>query len=325
MRIAILDDYQDQVRHLPCFSLLAGHDIRILTQGEPDSAHLAAKLAGVEALVLIRERTRIDEQLLMSLPSLRLISQTGKISQHIDPALCQRHGVAIAEGTGSPVAPAELCWALIMAASRHLPAYCQTLSQGQWQQSGTLGLGRTLHGLTLGIWGYGKIGKLVARYGKAFGMLVLIWGSEASRQQAEQDGYASEDNKEAFFRRADVLSLHLRLNETTRGCVTRTDLARMKADSLLVNVSRAELIEPGALHATLCIHPTRRAALDVFDNEPATPENEPLLRLPNVVATPHLGYVEQNSYELYLRTAFENLIAFAEGRPTNLVVPAPCP
>ncbi|WP_429134358.1 D-2-hydroxyacid dehydrogenase family protein [Aeromonas hydrophila] len=321
MRIAILDDYQDQVRHLPCFTRLAGHDVTILTQSEPDPERLAANLTGVEALVLIRERTRIDEALLRRLPSLRLISQTGKISQHIDPLLCQRHGVAVAEGIGSPVAPAELCWALIMAASRHLPAYCHALAQGQWQQSGTLGLGRTLQGLTLGIWGYGKIGRLVAGYGRAFGMSVLIWGSEGSRLQAEQDGHASAPDKEAFFRDADILSLHLRLHEATRGCVTRTDLARMKADSLLVNVSRAELVEPGALYAELAANPTRRAALDVFDAEPATAQSEPLLRLPNVLATPHLGYVERNSYQLYFQAAFDNLIAFAEGRPTNLVLP----
>ncbi len=296
MRIAILDDYQDQVRHLPCFALLAGHDVTVLNQSEPDLAQLAAKLADVEALVLIRERTRIDEQLLIQLPTLKFISQTGKVSQHIDPILCLRYGVAVAEGSGSPIAPAELCWALIMAASRHIPAYSQALSQGQWQQSGDLGLGRTLHGLTLGIWGYGKIGQRIARYGKAFGMSVLIWGSEASRRQAELDGYTSASSKETFFSQADILSLHLRLNEATCGCVNRADLALMKADSLLVNISRAELIEPGALYAELCNHPGKRAAIDVFDIEPATPQNEPLLHLPNVLATPHLGYVEQNSY-----------------------------
>ncbi|WP_447833292.1 D-2-hydroxyacid dehydrogenase family protein [Aeromonas veronii] len=321
MRIAILDDYQDQVRHLHCFTLLAGHDVTILNQSEPDTTRLAALLEGMEALVLTRERTRIDEQLLMRLPTLKLISQTGKVSQHIDPALCQQYGVAVAEGIGSPIAPAELCWALIMAASRHIPAYSQALSQGQWQQSGDLGLGRTLHGLTLGIWGYGKIGQRIARYGKAFGMSVLIWGSEASRRQAELDGYACASSKEALFSQADILTLHLRLSKATRGAVTRADLARMKVDSLLVNTSRAELIEPGALYAELSTHPGKRAALDVFDIEPATLQNEPLLRLPNVLATPHLGYVEQNSYELYFRVAFENVLAFAEGKPANLVLP----
>ncbi|MEV3831153.1 D-2-hydroxyacid dehydrogenase family protein [Aeromonas allosaccharophila] len=321
MRIAILDDYQDQVRHLPCFALLAGHEVVVLNQSESDPERLAAMLEGIEAVVLIRERTRIDEQLLMRLPTLKLISQTGKVSQHIDPALCQRYGVAVVEGIGSPIAPAELCWALIMAASRHIPAYSQALSQGQWQQSGPLGLGRMLHGRTLGIWGYGKIGQRIARYGKAFGMSVLIWGSDASCRQAELDGYASASSKEVFFSQADILTLHLRLSEATRGCVTCTDLAQMKADSLLVNTSRAELIEPGALYAELSTHPGKRAALDVFDIEPATPQNEPLLRLPNVLATPHLGYVEQNSYELYFRAAFENVLAFAEGRPANLILP----
>jgi len=321
MRIAILDDYQDQVRHLPCFALLAGHEVTILNRNEPDTARLAAQLDGVEALVLIRERTRIDEQLLMRLPTLKLISQTGKVSQHIDPVLCQRYGVAVAEGVGSPIAPAELCWALIMAASRHIPAYSQALSQGQWQQSGSLGMGRTLHGLTLGIWGYGKIGKQVAGYGRAFGMSVLIWGSEASRQQAVLDGYTSATSKGAFFRHSDILSLHLRLNEATRGCVTRTDLAQMKADSLLINISRAELLEAQALYAELAAHPGKQAAIDVFDNEPATLANEPLLHLPNLLATPHLGYVERNSYELYFKAAFENVLAFAEQKPTNLVMP----
>ncbi|WP_284601832.1 D-2-hydroxyacid dehydrogenase family protein [Dickeya dadantii] len=319
MNIAILDDYQDCVRQLDCFSLLNGHQVQVLNQTYTDAAQLAAQLQDVEALVLIRERTRITDELLAQLPNLKLISQTGKVSQHLSVDACTRHGVAVAEGTGSPVAPAELCWGLIMAASRHLPCYSTQLTQGHWQQNGPLGLGRTLHGLTLGIWGYGKIGQRIARYGAAFGMTVLVWGSETSRELARRHGFTAADSKAAFFAGADVLSLHLRLNDATRCCVTRNDLALMKPDSLFVNISRAELVEPDALWRELSTHPGKQAALDVFDNEPATPKNEPLLTLPNVLATPHIGYVERNSYELYFKTAFENVLAFAAGHPTNLV------
>ncbi|QDX30894.1 D-2-hydroxyacid dehydrogenase family protein [Dickeya poaceiphila] len=319
MNIAILDDYQDTVRHLECFSLLNGHQVQILNKTYTDVAQLAAHLQDVEALVLIRERTRITDALLSQLPALKLVSQTGKVSQHLSVDACTRHGVAVAQGTGSPVAPAELCWSLIMAASRHLPQYATQLLQGHWQQNGSLGLGRTLHGLTLGIWGYGKIGQRIARYGAAFGMTVLVWGSETSRELARQHGFTAADSKATFFSNADVLSLHLRLNDATRHCVTQQDLALMKPDSLFVNISRADLVEPGALWRELSAHASKRAALDVFDNEPATLDSEPLLNLPNVLATPHIGYVERGSYELYFKTAFENVVAFAAGHPTNLV------
>ncbi|MCO7252545.1 D-2-hydroxyacid dehydrogenase family protein [Dickeya oryzae] len=319
MNIAILDDYQDVVRQLNCFSLLQGHQVRILNKTYTDTAQLAAQLQDVDALVLIRERTRINDALLNLLPSLKLVSQTGKVSQHLDVGACTRHGVAVAEGTGSPIAPAELCWSLIMAASRHLPDYHAQLTQGNWQQNGPLGLGRTLHGLTLGIWGYGKIGQRIARYAAAFGMTVLVWGSDTSRELARQHGFTAADSKASFFASADILSLHLRLNTATRHCVTQEDLALMKPDSLFVNISRAELVVPGALWHELRAHPGKQAALDVFDNEPATSENEPLLTLPNVLATPHIGYVERGSYELYFKTAFENVVAFAAGHPTNLV------
>ena len=322
MKIAVLDDYQNAVVNLDCFSVLLGHEVMVLNETYTDIDALAQKLAGVEALVLIRERTVISEALLSKLPALKLISQTGKVSNHIDVALCQRYGVAVAEGVGSPVAPAELCWGLIMAASRHIPAYCDQLSQGHWQQSGgegsALGLGRTLSGLTLGIWGYGKIGQRIARFAQAFDMNVLVWGREQSRRKAEDDGWQVANSKAAFFADADVLSLHLRLNEATKGCVTAADLARMKADSLFVNTSRAELVEPGALYDAMSRHPTRRAALDVFEHEPATPENEPLLSLTNVLCTPHLGYVEQSSYELYFKIAFENVVTFSNGNPQNI-------
>ncbi|ACS86775.1 D-2-hydroxyacid dehydrogenase family protein [Musicola paradisiaca] len=319
MNIAILDDYQDTVRHLSCFSLLSGHHVQILNQSYADPAALADKLRNVDALVLIRERTRITDELLSRLPKLALISQTGKISNHLDIDLCSGYGVAVAEGTGSPVAPSELCWALIMAASRRLPQYVSQLAAARWQQNGGHRLGRSLEGLALGIWGYGKIGQRIARYAQAFGMKVIIWGSESSKALAKQHGLLTTENKADFFRQADVLSLHLRLNAATRHCVAYEDLALMKPDSLFVNTSRAELIESGALLRILQEHPGRMAALDVFDHEPATPDVEPLLSLPNVLATPHIGYVEQNSYELYFKTAFENVNAFAEGRAQHLV------
>lgn len=313
MNIAILDDYQDVVQSLDCFGLLAGHNVTVITRTLPESV-LVHKLADMDALVLIRERTQITASLLNALPNLQVISQTGKVSNHIDPALCARFGVQVLEGIGSPVAPAELCWALIMAASRHIPAYSSNLWQDRWQDSNQLGLGRNLHGLTLGIWGYGKIGQRIARYANAFEMQVLVWGSEVSRQRATEDGFVAAESKAAFFSQADILSLHLRLNEVTKGCVTADDLRQMKPDSLFVNTSRAELVESNALYQELNACPGKRAAVDVFAHEPASTQNEPLLSLPNVVATPHLGYVERNSYELYFRTAFENLLTFFAGR-----------
>ncbi|SLM64159.1 MULTISPECIES: GNAT family N-acetyltransferase [Dickeya] len=337
MHIAILDDYQDAVRHLDCFSLLNAHHVTILNQTFTDEEQLAARLQDADALVLIRERTHITDTLLARLPRVKLISQTGKISQHIDVAACQRRGVTLAEGRGSPVAPAELCWALIMAASRHLPQYHHALqcphtrceAERGWQQSGLPTLGRTLEGLTLGIWGFGNIGQRIARYGAAFGMQILIWGSEASRVRAQTMGYEAAASKAAFFARADVLSLHLRLNDATRHSVTQADLALMKPDALFVNISRAELVEPGALWQVLSANPHRQAALDVFSHEPASKESEPLLRLPNVLATPHIGYVERNSYELYFRLAFENVLAFAAEKPeepaTQAQKPRPLP
>ncbi|CAH6783415.1 D-3-phosphoglycerate dehydrogenase [Vibrio chagasii] len=312
MKIAILDDYQNAVKNLECYRKLADHDVTVFTEAYPEN-ELALKLYDFEALVLIRERTEITESLLSKLPNLKVISQTGKVSNHIDPQLCERFGVTVLEGRGSPVAPSELCWALIMAASRHIPTYASNLKQNQWQDSGVLGLGRTLRGLKLGIWGYGKIGGCIAQYAKAFGMDVMVWGSQNSRDQAQADGFEVAATKQTFFESVDVLSLHLRLNSVTKGCVTASDLSVMKPDSLFVNISRAELVEPEALLNELTKVPSKRAAIDVFDVEPATPDNEPLLSLPNVTATPHLGYVEQNSYELYFDIAFDNILSYQRG------------
>ena len=319
MKIVILDDYQDVVRHLACFSLLEGHDVRVLTQTYTDIDVLAQEIGDAEALVLIRERTKIGAELLAKLPHLKVISQTSRIGKHVDVEACTKQGIVVTEGRGSPVAPAELCWALIMASSRHIVPYASNFGQDMWQNSGALGLGRVLNGLTLGIWGYGNIGQRVAQFGKVFGMNVLVWGSEPSRLKAKEHGFESTDSKEAFFASCDVISLHLKLNEATRYCVRKADLEVMKKDALLVNISRAELVESGALFEVLKHNPTQKAALDVFDNEPATLKNEPLLSLSNVLCTPHLGYVEQQNYELYFKGAFENIIVYAQGKPQNVV------
>jgi D-3-phosphoglycerate dehydrogenase len=324
MKIAILDDYQDAVRKLKCFELLDGHEVKVFNSSARGAGQLAIRLAPYDALVLIRERTAFPRSLLSRLPNLRLISQTGKVSGHIDVAAATEAGIAIAEGVGSPVAPAELTWALIMAASRKIVPYANNLKTGLWQMASINpelnGLGRTLKGRTLAIWGYGKIGKTIAGYGKAFGMQVMVWGSEASRAAAEHDGCIAAPSRAAFFEGADVLSLHLRLSDATRGIVQAADLARMKPDALFVNTSRAELVEEGALETALHRGRPGYAALDVFTSEPL-PDDAPLLKIPTVLATPHLGYVEQDSYELYFRTAFENVINFTQGKPSNILNP----
>jgi D-3-phosphoglycerate dehydrogenase len=324
MKIAILDDYQDAVRGLESFKLLDGHEVKVFNNSSRGLGQLAIRLAPFDALVLIRERTAFPRALLAKLPNLKLISQTGKVSGHVDVAAATEHGIAIAEGIGSPVAPAELTWALIMAASRRIVPYANNLKEGLWQTASINpalnGLGRVLRGRTLAIWGYGKIGRLLAGYGKAFGMRVLVWGSENSRAAAAADGYDAAPSREAFFEQADVLSLHLRLLDATRGIVTAEDLARMKPDALFVNTSRAELVAEGALEAALRKGRPGQAALDVFTSEPL-PAASALLKIPTVLATPHLGYVEKDSYELYFRAAFENVVNFANGQPTNILNP----
>ena len=328
MNIIILDDYQDAVRKLPCASKLDAFSAKVYTNTVKGVGQLSVRLKDAEALVLIRERTPITRQLIEKLPKLRLISQTGKVSGHIDLEACTERGVAVAEGGGSPVAPAELTWALIMAASRRLPQYVAALKHGAWQQSGlrassmpaNFGIGHVLRDRHLGIWGYGKIGQLVAGYGKAFGMKVMVWGSEAARHRAIGDGLMVAESREQFFETADVLSLHLRLAPETRGIVTLQDLSRMKPNALLVNTSRAELIEPDALITSLNRGRPGMAAVDVFESEPIL-QGHPLLRLENCICTPHIGYVEQDSYELYFGAAFDNIVNFARGTPTNIVNP----
>jgi D-3-phosphoglycerate dehydrogenase len=316
MKIAILDDYQNATAALDCFDLLRGHEVKVFNNTTRGLGQLAIRLAPFDALVLIRERTALNRALLAKLPNLKLISQTGKLAGHVDVAAATELGIAIAEGVGSPTAPAELTWALIMAAARKIVPYAVNLKDGLWQTASINpplnGLGVVLKGRTLGIWGYGKIGQMVAGYGRAFGMRVLVWGSQSSRDRAVTDGYAAAESREAFFEQADVLSLHLRLNAETRSIVNAADLARMKPTALFVNTSRAELVEEQALEQALNKGRPGAAALDVFTSEPL-PADSPLLRIPTVLATPHLGYVEKDSYELYFRQAFQNIVDFAAG------------
>jgi D-3-phosphoglycerate dehydrogenase len=298
MKVVIPDDYHDAVRGLSCFAKLAGHDVTIYNDTVKDVDVLAERFRDADALVLIRERTSITDGLLAKLPRLKLIAQTGKGTAHIDMDACARRGVEVAVGTGSPYAPAELTFALILASMRRVCAEAERLKKGQWQGE----LGRTLRGRTLGIYGYGRIGSLVASYGRALGMRVIAWGREGSQSRAIADGF---EVSSALFEESDVLSLHLRLTKETRGIVKAADLARMKPDALLVNTSRAELIEPGALEAALRAGRPGFAAVDVYEEEPVI--DHPLLALPNALCTPHLGYVEKDSYELYLGQAFDSL------------------
>jgi D-3-phosphoglycerate dehydrogenase len=328
MNIIILDDYQDAVRKLKCASRLDGLNAKVYTNTVKGTGQLSVRLRDAEALVLIRERTHFPRALLEKLPKLRLICQTGRVGNHIDIEACTRLGIAVAEGVGSPIAPAELTWALVMAAMRRLPQYIGNLKHGAWQQAGlksasmptNFGLGMQLKGKTLGIWGYGKIGQVVAGYGKAFGMHVTVWGSEASRQKAQADGCIPAPNREAFFEACDVLSLHLRLTDETRGLIKLDDLTRMKPTALLVNTSRAELLEDNALVAALNRGRPGMAAVDVFESEPIL-QGHPLLRLENAVCTPHIGFVEHDSYEQYFSVAFDNLLNFIAGSPSNIVNP----
>jgi D-3-phosphoglycerate dehydrogenase / 2-oxoglutarate reductase len=328
MNIIILDDYQDAVRKLKCASKLEALNAKVFTNTVKGIGQLSVRLRDAEVLVLIRERTAFPRQLLEKLPKLKLIAQTGRVGPHIDVEACTKLGIAVAEGVGDPVAPAELTWALIMAAMRRLPQYIGNLKHGAWQQSGlkalamppNFGLGVRLAGRTLGLWGYGRIGQRVASYGKAFGMQVQVWGREASRAQALADGHAAAASREAFFETSDIVSLHLRLVPETRALVTYEDLSRMKSTALFVNTSRAELVAEGALVSALNKSHPGMAAVDVYETEPIL-QGHPLLRLENAVCTPHIGYVEQDSYELYFGAAFDNVVAFIHQQPTNIVNP----
>ena len=319
MKISILDDYFDTVRTLACFNKLKGHNVEIWNDHVQDTDVLARRLKDTECLVLIRERTKIQADLLDRLPRLRLISQRS-VYPHIDIATCTRLGVIVSSSQhpGLPsYAAAELTWALILAAARQLPQQMAALKAGKWQ----IGVGTTLLGKTLGVFGYGRIGATVAGYGRAFGMNVLAWARKESLARARADGHAAARSKAEFFATCDIVSLHMRLVPATRNIVKAEDLARMKPDAILVNTSRAPLIEAGALVAALRAGRPGYAAVDVFEDEPVLDPDLPLLQFPKVVATPHIGYVTRDEYEMQFTDIFDQIVAFAAGRPINVVNP----
>jgi D-3-phosphoglycerate dehydrogenase len=319
VKISILDDYFDTLRTLACFRKLDGHEVTVWNDHTQDIDKLAARLQGTEVLVLIRERTQIRGPLLERLDALRLISQRS-VYPHIDIEACTRRGVFVSsdQHAGSPsYAAAELTWGLIIAAMRQIPQQMYALRNGTWQ----IGVGNSLRGKTLGIYGYGRIGATVAGYGKAFGMQVLVWAREASLQRARTDGYAVAQSKRAFFEACDVISLHLRLVKETRGIVGRKDLSCMKPTAVLVNTSRALLIEPGALLDALRAGRPGLAAVDVYEEEPLRDPQDPLLRMDNVVCTPHIGYVTRDEYEIQFSDIFDQITAYAAGKPINVVNP----
>jgi len=319
MKVTILDDYFDTLRTLPCFGKLAGHEVEIWNDHVQEADALAARLRDTEALVLIRERTQIRAPLLERLEKLRLISQRS-VYPHIDIDACTRRGVIVSSNmhAGTPsYAAAELTWALVLAAARRLPQQVAALRAGIWQT----GVGDTLRGKTLGIYGYGRIGAEVAGYGRAFGMQVLVWARAASLERARGDGHQPARSKQQFFGESDVLSLHMRLVNETRGIVTAGDLALMKPGALLVNTSRAPLIEPGALVAALRAGRPGMAAIDVYEQEPLRDPTHPLLAMDNVICTPHIGYVTRDEYELQFSDVFDQITAYAAGAPINVVNP----
>jgi D-3-phosphoglycerate dehydrogenase / 2-oxoglutarate reductase len=320
MNISILDDYHDTLRTLQCFRKLDGHHVRIWTDHKWDVGTLASRLRDAEALVLIRERTTIDAPLLERLPKLRLISQRS-VYPHIDVDACTRLGIIVSSDVHASTpsyAAAELTWGLVLAAMRQIAQQMVAMQNGKWQ----IGVGHTLRGKTLGIYGYGRIGAVVAGYGKAFGMNVRVWSREPSLARARADGYLQAESRAAFFEECDVVSVHLRLVEATRGIVTGADLARMKPSGLLVNTSRAALIEAGALVSALRAGRPGMAAVDVYESEPVLGGDHPLLAMDNVVCTPHIGYVSRDEYEVQFSDVFDQILAYAAGAPINVVNPA---
>jgi len=318
MNITILDDYFNSLRKLPCFRKLDGHQVTVWTDHTDDVDLLAERLKDTEALVLIRERTKITSELLHRLPRLKLISQRS-VYPHIDIEACTSLGIIVSsdQHPGTPsYAAAELTWGLILSAVRQIPHQMASLKKGNWQ----MGIGRTLRDKTLGIHGYGRIGKVVAGYGRAFGMRVLIWASDLSRQRAAEDGqFEVAASRSQFFEDCDILSLHLRLKPATTHIVTAKDLAMMKKGSLLVNTSRAGLIEPGALVKALQAGAPGMAAVDVYEEEPLTDPGDPLLQMDNVICTPHIGYVSLDEYEIQFSDVFDQIIAYEHGSPINVV------
>jgi D-3-phosphoglycerate dehydrogenase len=328
MNIVILDDYQDAVRKLSCATKLDPYSAKVYTNTVKGVGQLTVRLKDADVVVLVRERTHLTRQVIEKLPKLKLVVQTGRVGDHVDLSACTERGIAVADGAGSPVAPAELTWALLMTAARRIPHYASNLKHGAWQQSGlkaasmppNFGIGIVLRGKTLGIWSYGKVGRIVAGYGRAFGMRVVIWGGHASKEEARADGFEVASTKNEFFEQCDVLSVHMRLADSTRSIITLDDLSKMKKTAILVNTSRAELIAPDALLTALNQGRPGMAAVDVFESEPIL-QGHALLRLENCICTPHIGYVEQDNYEMYFSSAFDNVVNFIEGTPTNVVNP----
>lgn len=319
MKISILDDYHDTLRTLDCFRKLDGHEVAIWNDHVQDVDALAERLRDTEVLVLIRERTKIRAPLLERLPKLRLISQRS-VYPHIDIDACTRLGVIVSSDLhmGTPsVSTAELTWGLILAAMRQIPQQMAALKSGNWQ----IGVGSTLGGQTLGIYGYGRISRVVAKYARAFEMKVMVWAREKSLEIARAEGHETAQSKEAFFQECDVISLHMRLVDATRGIVTSQDLGRMKPTALLVNTSRAPLIEPGALVNALRAGRPGMAAVDVYEEEPIVDTSDPLISMANVVCTPHIGYVTRQEYEIQFSDIFDQIVAYAAGNPLNVVNP----
>ena len=319
MKVSVLDDYFDTIRTLDCFAKLKGHDVTIWNDHLQDVDKLAGRLQDTEALVLIRERTQIRTPLLERLPKLKLISQRS-VYPHIDIATCTRLGIVVSSSQHADTpsfATAELTWGLVLASSRMIPQQVASLKAGNWQ----FGVGSTVRGKTLGVYGYGRIGAVVAGYARAFGMKVLVWAREPAMAKARSEGYETAASKAAFFEQCDFISLHMRLVDATRGIVKAGDLARMKPTATLVNTSRAGLIEPGALVNALGAGRPGFAAVDVFEKEPLRDLSDPLLNMNNVIATPHIGYVSRDEYELQFADIFDQIVSFAGGTPTNVVNP----
>lgn len=319
MKVHILDDWFDTLRGLPCFSKLDGHDVTVWTDHVEDVEELARRLSDAEALVLFRERTKVTRALLERLPKLRLISQRG-VYPHVDVPACTAHDVLLCSrmpAGGTNYAAAELTWALIMAAMRQIPAQMASAKAGTWQ----MGVGKTLHGRRLGLYGYGRIAKAVAGYAKAFGMEVVWWASEEGRARAAADGATLAESREAFFADSDVVSVHLRLTPTTRGVITPQDLAWMRKDAVFVNTSRAGLIAPGALLAALNAGHPGTAAIDVFDTEPMRDPSDPLLAHPNLICTPHIGFVTEDEFDLQFSDIFDQINSYAECAPIHMINP----
>lgn len=318
MKIAVIDDYQDAFRTLKCYAKLKGHDVIVTNDTEKDPAGLADRLKDAEAVLLTQQRSRFPSAVIERLPKLKLISQTGRATAHIDVEACTRHGIVVsAGGAGRPHTTAELTWGLILAALRHIPYEVKRLKEGHWQST----IGTAVQGKTLGIYALGRIGGMVAGVGRAFGARVICWGREESTTRAREAGYKVAASRESFFGQSDILSLHLPLNKETRGIVTRKDLGLMKPTALIVNTSRAGLIAEGALADALKAGRPGFAAVDVFEDEPVVGAAHPLLKMDNAICTPHLGYVERDSYESYYDAAVEQIVAYAEGKPMNVVNP----